>query len=112
MGASLACGVRASRDADGWVIALADMPFVLPSTIVGIVQALRDGAPIAAPVHGGARGNPVGFAREYCAELTGLSGDVGAKHILRRDAARVVPVPVEDAGIHRDIDTPESLSAR
>src|SRR5262245_17758217 len=31
MGASLACGVTAARDAAGWVVALADMPWILPS---------------------------------------------------------------------------------
>lgn len=109
MGASLACGVRAAADADGWVVALADMPFIAPSTIASIAQALRDGAPIAAPIHAARRGHPVGFAREYFAELTALTGDVGARSILQRDAARIVLVPVDDPGIHRDIDTPENL---
>jgi molybdenum cofactor cytidylyltransferase len=109
MGASLACGVRAAADADGWIIALADMPFIAPSTIASIAQALRDGAPIAAPLHAGTRGHPVGFAREYFAELTALTGDVGARSILQRDAARIALVPVDDSGIHRDIDTPENL---
>ena len=109
MGASLACGVRAGADADGWVIALADMPFVLPSTIARIAQALRDGAPIAAPTYGGTRGHPVGIAREYYEKLAALSGDVGAKDILQRDRARIVLLEADDPGIHRDIDTPQDL---
>ena len=36
MGASLACGVAAAGDADGWVIALADMPWIAPATIRAI----------------------------------------------------------------------------
>lgn len=105
MGASLACGVRASANADGWLIALADMPFIQPSTIAAVAQALRDGAAIAAPVYDGRRGHPVGFSREYFVELAALSGDVGAKDIVQRDRARVMLLPADDPGIHRDIDT-------
>jgi len=36
MGASLACGVRATKDATGWVVALADMPWIEPSTIARV----------------------------------------------------------------------------
>ena len=111
MGSSLGCGVRAAADADGWVIALADMPFVLPATIAAVTQALRAGAPIVAPVYRGERGHPVGIAREYFAELAALTGDVGAKGILRRDRARIVLLPVDDPGVHRDIDTPKDLSS-
>jgi molybdenum cofactor cytidylyltransferase len=61
MGASLAFGVQAFVDADGWIIALADMPFILSSTYATVVQALRVGALIAAPVYKGRRGAPNRF---------------------------------------------------
>lgn len=108
-GISLARGVRACRDSRGWLIALADMPFILPSTIDAVVKALREGAPIAAPVQDGRRGHPVGFSREYYDELAALSGDVGAKEILHRDLNRIVSVALDDPGIHRDVDTPQDL---
>lgn len=110
MGASLACGVRASAEADGWIIALADMPFIRPDTIAAIARALRNGAPIAAPAHDGKRGHPVGFAKSYYAQLAALQGDEGARAILRRDHASVVLVAVDDPGIHGDIDTPDDLA--
>lgn len=109
MGSSLGCGVRAAPDADGWVVALADMPFARSGTIAAVAQALRDGAAIAAPTHDSERGHPVGFAREYFTELAGLTGDVGARHILQRDRARIALLAVDDPGIHRDIDTPRDL---
>lgn len=110
MGASLACGVRAAPDADGWIIALADMPFVLPSSIAALADALRAGAPIAAPVHDGERGHPMGFGREFYRELAALGGDVGARAIVAREHERIAWVPVGDPGIARDIDTPEDLA--
>ena len=110
MGESLACGVRAAPQASGWIIGLADMPFIQPASFRSIAQALEAGAPIAAPTYETRRGHPVGFAREYYAELASLSGDEGARRILERDRKRMVLVPVTDAGIHRDIDTPADLN--
>src|SRR5262249_54231927 len=49
MGASLACAVRAAGTADGYLVALADMPFVRPSSIAAVRDALAAGARIAAP---------------------------------------------------------------
>jgi molybdenum cofactor cytidylyltransferase len=52
MGVSLAFGVRQAADADGWLIALADMPLVAESDIRRVANALRAGAAIAVPVSG------------------------------------------------------------
>ena len=51
MGASLAHGVESARNAGGWVIALGDMPRIQPGTIRRVVQALQEGAAIAAPAY-------------------------------------------------------------
>jgi CTP:molybdopterin cytidylyltransferase MocA len=50
MGTSLACGVAAS-EACGWVIVLADMSAIRPSTIQAVAGALATGKPLAAPVY-------------------------------------------------------------
>src|SRR3990172_10314445 len=42
MGTSLAAGVRAAGEADGWVVALADMPSIRPETIRRIARALEE----------------------------------------------------------------------
>lgn len=109
MGRSLAHGVAASVDATGWLIALADMPWIHPNTVTAVADALKAGAPLAAPTFDGHRGHPVGIAGEYRAELEGLSGDAGARHLLRRDAHRLIEIPCADPGILRDIDRPADL---
>jgi molybdenum cofactor cytidylyltransferase len=109
MGASLACGVAASADAEGWVIALADMPFVRPDTIAAVAAALAQGAPIAAPVHDGRRGHPVGFSRRFLNDLLALSGDTGARRIVVAHADSTVLLNCGDAGVLRDIDLPDDL---
>jgi molybdenum cofactor cytidylyltransferase len=107
MGASLAWGVRAAPLAAGWLIALADMPWIAPATIARVVEALRAGAPIAAPGWRGDRGHPVGLASGFYCELSALSGDEGAKAILARH--QVTLIAAEDPGVVRDIDTPADL---
>ncbi len=107
MGASLAHAVHYAREAAGWVIGLADMPFVHPATLVALRRALEQGAGIAAPFHAGRRGNPVGFGRAYLQHLLALEGDQGARSLLTMHA--VTPIAVDDPGIFRDIDTPSDL---
>jgi len=109
MGHSLAHAVGATADAAGWVVALADMPFVAPETIGRVAAALAGGAPIVAPCYRGERGHPVGFAAGYRAELAALAGDAGAREILRRDRARVLLLDVDDPGVLRDVDTRADL---
>jgi molybdenum cofactor cytidylyltransferase len=108
MGASLAHAVAASLpNADAWVIALGDMPFVETATIRALCTALDDGADIAAPLFDGQRGNPVGFSNVHRAALLALAGDEGARRIVR--GSPVVEVAVDDPGIVRDVDTRADL---
>lgn len=109
MGHSIACGVEQSQQADAWVIALADMPFIQPSTIKSVVEALKKGALIAVPINKGRRGHPVGFSRQLRSELLQLQGDVGARELLMRYQSEVVEKDCQDQGIFIDIDTPEDL---
>src|SRR5712675_1981848 len=110
MGTSLAAGVRAAADAHGWVVALADMPFLHPETIRVIAKALADGAAIAAPTYRGERGHPVGFAKRYFDELVSLHGDHGARDLLKRHSSLASLHEVDDPGVLRDIDRLSDLT--
>jgi len=109
MGASLACGVRASSHAQGWIIALADMPFIQPATILAVHQPIDQGLPLSAPVFQGRRGHPVGFGHEFFDVLANLSGDEGARSILNANADRILMVDCADPGILADIDSTDDL---
>ena len=110
MGASLACAARAAGPADGYLVALADMPFVRPSSIAAVREAIAGGAPLAAPFWRMRRGHPVGIAGQFFAELLNLHGDEGAKALLAANPRRLVKIPVGDPGVIRDIDTPADLA--
>jgi len=112
MGASLAHGVAQARGADGWLVALADMPRIAPGTIRAVIDALRQGALIAAPVHKGERGHPVGFGAALRDELLALDGDQGARAVVERhgDAARLIEC--DDPGILFDVDRKSDLGIK
>jgi molybdenum cofactor cytidylyltransferase len=108
MAASLAHAVRSSLpNPDGWLVALADMPFVQPQTVQALCDALAGGAGIAVPVTAGRRGNPVAFSAGHLDALLALQGDQGARGLLK--SCPVAEVEVNDPGIFRDIDTPADL---
>ncbi len=109
MGASLACAVQARPDAQGWLVALADMPWIEPATIARVADAVAGGAIIAAPFHHGERGHPVGFGNACYAALAALTGDEGAKGVVAAHRDRIARIDVDDAGILRDIDTRADL---
>ena len=109
MGASLAAGVGAAGAADGWVVALADMPWIRRRTLAAVVAALAQGATIVAPRHQRVRGHPVGFAAALRDELTSLDGDEGARRVLAAHEAALVTVDVDDPGVLRDVDVPADL---
>ena len=108
LGASLGWGVRAAPAAAGWLIALADMPWVRSETIAELVTALRAGALIAAPECRGRRGHPIGFAAAYYPRLSALSGDEGGKQLVLTD--RPLLVATDDEGVLRDVDTRADLA--
>lgn len=109
MAASLVTGLAHARSAAGWVIALADMPYVRPATIRALVDALACGAQIAAPTYQERRGNPVAFGCTHLQELLRLRGDEGARRLLK--TFPVTEIVTNDPGIALDIDSPADLRA-
>ena len=109
MGTSLAAGINASLNADGWLIALADMPWILPETMAVLADRLRNGTSMVAPVYRGNRGHPVGFASCWRNRLTILRGDKGAKDLIAEFYDELVLINTDDSGVVEDIDYPEAL---
>lgn len=114
MADSLSAAIRFSADSefakDGFVIALADMPYILSATISEVATRLSSGASIVIPTYQDQRGHPVGFSLKFRRELETLKGDEGARSIIKRNLADVSFFASEDAGILVDIDTPADLS--
>jgi molybdenum cofactor cytidylyltransferase len=108
MGETIAAAVRETAQAQSWLIALGDMPWIPPALIRRVARAVVTPACVAAPCHDGRRGHPVAFGAGWYAALTGLKGDAGARDVLlQASIGRVEPAP---AGVLRDVDVPADLS--
>jgi molybdenum cofactor cytidylyltransferase len=110
MSRSLIAGLQATEDSSAWIIALGDMPYIKPATIHKIAATLDDGALIAQPVYRGKRGHPVGFSGRLRTELMNISGDEGAREVVKRHRDECSLIECDDPGIVRDIDTREDLA--
>ncbi|MCB2054034.1 MAG: molybdopterin-binding/glycosyltransferase family 2 protein [Geminicoccaceae bacterium] len=111
---SLKAGVAAlPDDIDGALICLGDMPRVDAALIRRLVAMFKptEGRAIVVPTFAGKRGNPVLWSTELLAEMQGLEGDVGAKHLIGLHEEAVVEVESGDGAGLLDIDTPEALDA-
>jgi CTP:molybdopterin cytidylyltransferase MocA len=94
---------------DAVVVGLADQPRVGAGAYARIASTYDDGARLAVATYCGTRGNPVLVARAHWPEALALTGDEGARVLLRRH--QPVEVPCEDTGEPIDVDTPADLAA-
>lgn len=109
MAYSLRAGVAATAEAPGWVIGLADMPWLPTAALKSVKQAVEAGASVAAPFYQGRRGHPVGFSPRWASQLLDLTGDKGARSILQQSSSLVV-LNCDSSGVLRDIDTPADMT--
>ena len=107
MGATLAAAVRATQDAQGWLVTLGDMPWIEPGTVEAVARSLDAGASIVAPFYRGQRGHPAGFGAMHREALSALDGDAGARALFMSEV--VERIDVEDANVLRDVDLPADL---
>jgi molybdenum cofactor cytidylyltransferase len=110
-GTSIATGIRSllpgTRAA---LIALGDQPWVPPGVLPALLEAFgHRGRPIVAALYRDVQGTPVLFGASVFSELAELTGDAGARSVVRRDPTRVelvsfdLPMPV-------DVDTAEDYA--
>jgi CTP:molybdopterin cytidylyltransferase MocA len=108
---SVLAGLRACDEkARAAVVLLGDQPFVGAEAVERLVAAFAEGAKVAVATYGGRRRNPVLFSREVWPLLEAeLTGDEGARSVLRRHPDLVVEVPCDGVGDPTDVDTREDL---
>ncbi|CAI1028130.1 TPA: NTP transferase domain-containing protein [Serratia marcescens] len=108
LGDSIAAGVAATPHWQGWLIHLADMPFVGADVFRQVADALRQ-HPIVRPSYAQQAGHPVGFSARLRKPLCQLRGDNGARELLQGAAVHLLPL--EHPGVVQDIDLPSQLPA-
>lgn len=92
------------------IIAVCDQPFVSSKLFQRLIEKKsKTGKGIVASAYAGTKGTPVLFNRKYCKDLLALTGEEGAKKILKLydDDVAVVDFPQGEI----DIDTPANYAA-
>lgn len=108
LSASLKAGISAlPNGADGVMICLGDMPYISASHYNDLITAFVPGK-IIVPTSNGKIGNPLIFSKEYFIEFKGLSGDKGARKLIKEYQNDVVRVDLGTDAIFNDIDTPDA----
>ncbi len=113
LAASLRAGIAAVPAAcRGAIVCLGDMPLVTGRMLDRLVAAHDpvEGRSIVVPVHKGEIGNPILWDRALFPEILALSGDAGARVLLRRHMEQVAEIDIGDDAVLRDFDTVESLA--
>jgi molybdenum cofactor cytidylyltransferase len=113
LSASLKAGIAALPDhVSAVIVCLGDMPLVTGRMLERLIAAYDpdEGRSIVVPVHAGKIGNPVLWDRRYFPEIMALSGDTGARALLKRHAEQIAEVEIGDDAVLRDFDTVDSLA--
>lgn len=103
MSESIKLGVGDSKPNIGWLIVLADMPYVDPISVIRLCQLATRFNIVQARVSS-KPANPVLIGADFQSEIMALTGDVGAKSILQAHNEAVLRVDLEDTGLIHDID--------
>lgn len=109
IGHTLAQGLGRAPGWEATLIGLADMPWISSDTWR---QIAAESGPeeIVAPVHAGQRGHPVAFGERFYPQLESLSGDDGAREVVRRNEDSLRLIPSDDPGVLLDVDRPGDLA--
>jgi molybdenum cofactor cytidylyltransferase len=107
--ASLRAGIAAlGPECEAAVVVLGDQPRISPDAIARVVAARGEGALAVRAAYGGVPGHPILLERDLFPRLVALSGDEGARAILRDLSVR--DVPCDGLGSPADVDAPSDLS--
>jgi molybdenum cofactor cytidylyltransferase len=108
---SLQCGLRAvPAECEGVMFTPVDYPKVRDTTVAKLAAAVRGrtAEKVIAPQSLGVHGHPVFVAKELIPEFLGLPESASARDVIHRWRDQTAYVEVDDGGVVRDIDNPES----
>ncbi|MGV2990635.1 nucleotidyltransferase family protein [Vibrio sp. E150_011] len=116
LGASIAKGIKAILSVDNppvfCAVFLADMPFIRATTLTNLVRFTQDKygeslekTVICRPRFESQAGHPVIFSSALFEALSQLTGEEGAKSIIKQNNTHYYEFECDDLGVCTDIDT-------
>ncbi len=106
MSTSLKIGVsKIASDISAVLVILGDMPYIKKETLEAIVNLHGTNTDkIIIPTFCGKKGHPVLIPCKYKDEIYSISGDIGAREIIKKHIDEVIYFKTLDLGILQDLD--------
>lgn len=109
---SIRCGLRAAaKTARGHLVTLGDQPSLTSGVVAALIREFQEHGEaepsIVVPTHNGRRGHPVLLSRGFRDEVLTSFDDVGLRGLFTKHPQAIQEVSMDEAGVLRDMDTPE-----
>jgi len=103
---SIKCGLKKiSNKSYGFIIVQADMPEISKNILNKLYKEIKTNKKeIFVPRKNNKIGNPIGFKLSMVNQLKKISGNRGAKFIIKRNKSKIKYIRTKSLGIFRDID--------
>lgn len=104
---------KASKQSDGILVLLGDMPFITPETLSLFVNSV--GRELQAPLIAAEADRPAHpylIRQKHIGEILSLSGESGIRPFIQKHFPDALKIPVSHSAGRRDVDTWESYFAQ
>lgn len=105
---SVIAGLAALAPDSDLVLWPVDRPLASAGTVRSLLEAASAGAGVIVPEQGGRTGHPLVLRATLRSALLGAAPEASLRDVLRASRAGRTVVPVDDAGIHFNLDTPDA----
>tara|TARA_Y100000590_G_scaffold139040_2_gene159267 strand:- start:465 stop:1040 length:576 start_codon:yes stop_codon:yes gene_type:complete len=96
---------KISNKNDGFIIVQADMPKIGKNIFNKLYKEIKTNKKeIFVPIKNNKIGNPIGFKISMINKLKKISGNRGAKFIIKRNKSKIKYIKTQSMGIFKDID--------
>ena len=98
-----------SEKTENFFICLGDMPMVSPDIYNQLIES-KDKKEIIIPTYKGKQGNPVLFNKSMKEKIMNITGDFGAKKILKLNKDQILNLEINDQIIARSFNTQDDFN--
>ncbi len=109
MASSIKVGLKhLPEKTEAFFICLADMPNVNHNVYNKLIK-FKNNNEIIVPTYNGQQGNPILFSKSIKNTILTVEGDIGAKHIIKRNKQKIFQLEINDKSITQNFNTNDSF---
>ena len=111
MASSIKVGLKhLSENSESFFISLGDMPMINYNIYNQLIES-RNQKDILVPTYKNQQGNPVMFNKSMKEKIMQISGDVGAKQILKLNGSKIFNLKINDQSIVKGFNTQNDFNS-